>query len=55
MATWEIKGDVPNVVFGTANPVVDGIVYLYYGAADRVIGVATAPLNELPAWTLKVG
>lgn len=53
--TWEIKGDVPNVVFGTANPVVDGEVYLYYGGADRVIGLATAPLDELIAWTIAEG
>lgn len=53
--TWEIKGDVPNVVFGTANPVVDGTVYLYYGGADRVIGLATAPLDELLAWTMAEG
>ena len=25
----------------------DGIVHLYYGGADRVIGLATAPLGEL--------
>lgn len=53
--TWEMKGDVPNVVFGTANPVVDGEVYLYYGGADRVIGLATAPLDELLAWTIAEG
>jgi beta-1,2-mannobiose phosphorylase / 1,2-beta-oligomannan phosphorylase len=53
--TWEIKGDVPRVVFGCANPVIDGDVYLYYGGADRVIGLATAPLDELLAWTLETG
>ncbi len=44
---WEAHGDVPNVVFSAANPVVDGIVYVYYGAADHVIGLATAPLDDL--------
>jgi beta-1,2-mannobiose phosphorylase / 1,2-beta-oligomannan phosphorylase len=53
--TWELKGDVPNVVFGCANPVVDGTVYLYYGGADRVIGLATAKLADLLAWTLSEG
>jgi beta-1,2-mannobiose phosphorylase / 1,2-beta-oligomannan phosphorylase len=53
--TWELKGDVPNVVFGCANPVVDGTVYLYYGGADRVIGLATANLAELLAWTIREG
>lgn len=44
---WEIKGDVPNVVFSCANPVVDGKVYLYYGGADRMIGLATADLSDI--------
>lgn len=44
---WEIKGDVPNVVFSNANPVVDGQVYVYYGAADHVIGLATCALDAL--------
>jgi len=44
---WEMKGDVPNVVFSCANPVVDGKVYLYYGGADRMIGLATADLADL--------
>jgi len=44
---WEIRGDVPNVVFSCANPVVNGTVYVYYGGADHVIGLATCPLNEL--------
>lgn len=50
--SWELRGDVPNVVFGCANPVVDGTVYLYYGGADRVVGLATANLQELLEWTL---
>lgn len=44
---WELKGDVPNVVFSNANPVVDGVVYVYYGGGDHVIGLATCQLNEL--------
>jgi len=48
---WEIKGDVPNVVFSNANPVVHKAggdeVYVYYGAADHVIGLATCPLKDL--------
>lgn len=44
---WEIKGDVPNVVFSSANPVVEGMVYVYYGGADRLIGLATAPCVDL--------
>lgn len=49
---WELKGDVPKVVFSTANPVVDGKVYVYYGGADRVIGLATCAVDELMDFTL---
>lgn len=51
--TWELKGDVPNVVFSGANPVVEGTVYVYYGGADRCIGLATIPLNDLIAFALR--
>ena len=44
---WEIRGDVPRVVFSCANPVVDGTVYVFYGGADHVIGLATCALSEL--------
>lgn len=44
---WELKGDVPNVVFSCANPVVEGMVYVYYGGGDHVIGLATCSLDAL--------
>jgi beta-1,2-mannobiose phosphorylase / 1,2-beta-oligomannan phosphorylase len=44
---WELRGDVPNVVFSCANPVVNGTVYVYYGGADHVIGLATCTLTDL--------
>jgi predicted GH43/DUF377 family glycosyl hydrolase len=44
---WELHGNVPNVVFSSANPVVEGNVHVYYGAADRVIGLATTPVDDL--------
>jgi predicted GH43/DUF377 family glycosyl hydrolase len=34
-------------VFSCANPVVDDLVYVYYGGADHVIGLATANLDDL--------
>jgi len=43
------------VVFSCANPVVAETLYLYYGAADRVIGLATVDLEELLQWTLRHG
>jgi predicted GH43/DUF377 family glycosyl hydrolase len=42
-----LRGDVPNVVFSNANPVIDGTVYVYYGGADHVIGLATCSLDAL--------
>lgn len=44
---WEIRGDVPNVVFSNANPVVEGTVYVFYGGGDHVIGLATCSLDDL--------
>jgi beta-1,2-mannobiose phosphorylase / 1,2-beta-oligomannan phosphorylase len=46
---WEIKGDVPNVVFSCGQVVKDGVVYVYYGGADRLMGVATCSLEEMLA------
>jgi len=47
---WELRGDVSNVVFSCANPVVDGVVYVYYGGADHVVGLATCQLSDLLAF-----
>ena len=44
---WELRGDVPNVVFSCANVVVGDQVYVYYGGGDHVIGLATCGLEEL--------
>lgn len=44
---WELRGDVPNVVFSCANPVVDETVYVFYGGGDHVIGLATISLETL--------
>ncbi len=44
---WELRGDVPNVVFSCANPVVGDQVYVYYGGGDHVIGLATCSLADL--------
>lgn len=49
---WEIRGDIPNVVFSNANPVVGGTVYVYYGGGDHVIGLATCSLDELLDYAL---
>jgi predicted GH43/DUF377 family glycosyl hydrolase len=44
---WELRGEVPKAIFSAANPVVGGTVYVYYGGADRVIGLATCSLQNL--------
>jgi predicted GH43/DUF377 family glycosyl hydrolase len=49
---WEILGQVRNVVFSAANPMVDGKVYVYYGGGDHVIGLATCSLDELLEYAL---
>jgi beta-1,2-mannobiose phosphorylase / 1,2-beta-oligomannan phosphorylase len=49
---WELRGDVPNVVFSCANPVRDGQVYLFYGGGDHVIGLATCLLDDLVNFAL---
>ncbi|MCX6030721.1 MAG: hypothetical protein NT169_15670 [Chloroflexi bacterium] len=48
---WELRGDVPNVVFSCA--AVDGAVYVYCGGGDHVIGLATCALDELLDYALK--
>ena len=44
--TWELKGDVPNAIFSAANPLIDDTIHVYYGGADRLIGLATCALDE---------
>ncbi|MBN2368346.1 winged helix-turn-helix domain-containing protein [Candidatus Woesearchaeota archaeon] len=44
---WEIKGDVDNVVFPTGTAIFDDTLYIYYGAADKRIAVASLHIHEL--------
>lgn len=44
---YELKGVVNNVVFPTGTASFDGELYIYYGAADKYIAVASIRLNEL--------
>ncbi len=46
---YEKKGIVENVVFPTGNVLKDGIISVYYGAADKVICLATIKLEKLLA------
>lgn len=50
---YEKHGDVNNVVFPTGACVIDGKLFVYYGAADKVCCVATADLENLVEHILK--
>lgn len=46
---WELKGEVNNVCFPTGAFVEGDTIYIFYGAADERIAVATLSLKELLA------
>ncbi len=46
---WELKGEVNNVCFPTGAIVENDTLYIYYGAADQRIAVASLSLTELIA------
>ena len=47
---WEKFGGVPNVVFSDAMVEYSGKLYVYYGAADNHIALATIDLDEVIEW-----
>ncbi len=47
---WEHVGDVPHVVFSCATLQVGDELWIYYGGADRVIGQASCPMDEVMAF-----
>ncbi|MCS7155954.1 MAG: glycosidase [Bacteroidota bacterium] len=51
---FERHGDVPNVVFPQGAVVLGDELYVYYGAADKRIGLARAPLDAVLSWLLDV-
>jgi predicted GH43/DUF377 family glycosyl hydrolase len=44
---WELKGEVNNVCFPTGAIVENETLFIYYGAADERIAVASVDINEL--------
>jgi len=54
-ADYERFGDVNNVVFPCGLTVRDGVVHVYYGAADKCCCLATAGLDELLDHLLSCG
>ena len=47
---YERFGKVPNVVFSCGNVILDDRLFLYYGAADQVLCVATIDMDKLLAF-----
>lgn len=44
---WEKRGDIDNVVFPTGTILKDGRLYIYYGAADKLIAAKSVDIEEL--------
>ncbi len=44
---YEKEGQVPNVVFSCGSAVINNRLFVYYGGADKVIGVATIDIAEI--------
>ena len=44
---WEVDGWVPNVVFSNGQAIVGEDLFVYYGGADTVTGVAKINMKEL--------
>ena len=44
---YEIEGYYKGCVFPTGNVIIDDTLHVYYGAADKYIGLATCNINEL--------
>lgn len=44
---YELVGQIPNVVFPCGQVVIHDRLYVYYGGADKVVGVATMPVGDL--------
>jgi len=44
---YEKKGDINNVVFPCSALMIGKSIFIYYGAADKVIGVASIEVNKL--------
>ncbi|MFY8187873.1 MAG: pesticidal protein Cry7Aa [Flavobacterium sp.] len=47
--TWELKGEVNNVCFPTGAVLEEDTLYIYYGAADERIAVASLSLKDILA------
>ncbi len=46
-ADYELRGDVPNIIFPSGGLIKDDELYVYYGAADTRVALATCKVNDL--------
>lgn len=46
-ADYEKEGIIPNVVFPCGAALMDGVIFMYYGGADKVTGVATVAVADV--------
>ena len=44
--SWEVEGDVPNVVFTCGSLLLNRELWVYYAGADKMIGLAKADVND---------
>jgi len=51
--SYEKLGIVNNVVFPCGAAVIFGVLYVYYGGADKVIGLATIPMQTLVSYLIE--
>jgi len=49
---YEIDGYYKGCVFPCGKVVIDGTLFVYYGAADKYVALATCPLDELLEYLL---
>ncbi len=50
---YELEGQIPNVVFPCGQVIIKDMLYVYYGGGDKVVGVATSPVENLLKKLLK--
>lgn len=49
---YELEGPYKGCVFPTGNVIVDDTLYVYYGGADKYVGLATCSVSELVEYLL---
>lgn len=54
-ADYEMEGFYNGVIFPCGNVVIDGTLFVYYGGADKYVGLATCSLNELIDYLITEG